>query len=97
MATRYKVFKGAVQYDSWTSDTNDATFFQNKYGHDPAFRLEMTDITSEINEERDRQIEFGQLKLRLATLARQSDLTAAEVKEGLMKALKFLVIRKDFQ
>jgi hypothetical protein len=55
----------------------------------------VTDLTADEQAETQRQTQIATFKQRLKTLAAQSDMTAADLKEAIMKLLKMIVLRKD--
>jgi hypothetical protein len=68
---------------------------KTQYQLPATYTIEITDIQSEVDAEVTRKTQIQALRQRIKALANQADMTAADVKEAIMKYLKLKLLNKD--
>lgn len=76
-------------------DENCVPVVKKRYSLPQTYDVIVTDLTSEEQAEQTKKNQVNNLKQRLKVLSEQNDLTAAEVKEAIMKFIKFKALAKD--
>jgi hypothetical protein len=67
----------------------------NTYLLPAEYKLMTTDITPDIDAETNRQLQVKTLKQRVKALSQQPDLTAAEMKEAILKLIRILAMNRN--
>lgn|SRR5678816_1265964 len=87
-------FNSMAELNAWLAEERTRSYWKEE------FTTEVQDLTpppptqEQIDQQAALQLQIATLKARIKVLAGQSDLTAAEIKEALMKFIKIQLLRK---